>query len=134
MATIKYTFADGHAEDVEVTEAFAAKYAKLERSEQRRIWREEKRQQREVSLERLAELDWDAPDPVNRDPQEMYAERECPRLPLFVGLTEYQQRVAVKFFVEHKTHERIAGEENVSKQAITKLIGKIQKKVINTFA
>ena len=76
---------------------------------------------------------WDIPDPVNRDPLELLIEREQPELPLFTDLTEYQRRVAVKFFVENKTHEQIAREEGVSQPAVTKLIKKIQKKIINAF-
>jgi DNA-directed RNA polymerase specialized sigma subunit len=132
-ATINYQFADGHCEDIEVTEEFAKNYAEFAKDEQRRIWRENKRKKREVSLERLMSSGWDVPDPVNRDPQEMYIEQERPVLPHFIGLTEYQRRVAVKYFVEHRTHEQIAREEKVSQQAITKLIHKIQTKIVAAF-
>jgi prepilin-type processing-associated H-X9-DG protein len=134
MATINYTFADGHTEAIEVTEDFAENYAVFEIEEQRRVWREQRRKRREVSLEQLMSCGWDIADPVNRDPQEMYIGQERPVLPLFIGLTEYQRRVAVKFFVEHKTHGQIAREEKVSKQAIAKLIKKIQGKVVGAFA
>lgn len=132
MATVKYPFADG-LKDVECTEEFAAKYAEFEQNEQRRVWREQRQKRREVSLERLMAMGMDFPDPVNRDPLELLIENEQPELPLFTDLTEYQRRVAVKFFVENKTHEQIAREEGVSQPAITKLIKKIQAKVIGTF-
>lgn len=133
MKTIKYKMADGAIEEIEVSDDFAEKYAEFEQEEQRRVWREQRRKRREVSLERLMASGWDIPDPVNRDPLELLIERERPELPLFTGLTEYQRRVAVKFYVEHKTHEQIAAEEGVSHQAITKLIKKIQSKVITAF-
>jgi len=133
MATINYKMADGHVEKIEVDDEFAAKYAEFEQDERRRIWRENKRKKREVSLERLMASGWDIPDPVNRDPLELLIEREQPQLPLFTGLTEYQRRVAVKFFVEHKTHKQIAKEEKVARPVITKLIHKIQKKIIRAF-
>jgi DNA-directed RNA polymerase specialized sigma subunit len=133
MATIKYKMADGRVEEIEVTDEFAAKYAEFEQEEQRREWREEKRRKREVSLDGLAASGKEIADPINRDPLELLIEREEPDLPLFTGLTEYQRRVAAKFFVEHKTHRQIAREEGVSHQTITRLIGKIQEKVIGTF-
>ena len=138
MTTIKYKSpfqgktADGTFVEIEVSDEFAAKYAEFEKDEQRRVWREQRRKRREVSLERLMASGWDIADPVNRDPLELLVEREQENieLPLFTGLTDYQRRVAVKFFIEHKTHEQIAGEEGVSQQAISKLIKKIQSKVI----
>lgn len=130
MATIKYKFTDGHIEDVEVTDEFAEKYAEFEKEERRRVWREKKRARREVSLEQRMAKGWDIADPINRDPLELFIEKERTELPLFTGLTEYQLRVAEKYFVEHKTHRQIAEEEGVSHPAITKLIAKIQKKII----
>ncbi|MDR1093724.1 MAG: hypothetical protein LBL66_06210 [Clostridiales bacterium] len=128
MATIKYKMADGRVEEIEVTDEFAAKYAEFEQEEQRRVWREQRRKRREVSLERLMASGWDIADPVNRDPLELLIEQESPRLPLFTDLTDYQRRVAVKFFVEHRTHGQIAREEGVSQQAISKLIKKSKTK------
>jgi DNA-directed RNA polymerase specialized sigma subunit len=136
MKTIKYQMADGHYEDVEVTDEFAAAYAEFEKQEYRREKREKRaRQRHERSFEVLVESGWDKIDPINRDPLELLIEKEDanPDLPLFTGLTDYQRRVAVKYFVEHKTHKQIAAEEGVSQQAITKLIHKIQNKVISTF-
>jgi DNA-directed RNA polymerase specialized sigma subunit len=135
MTTISYRFADGHVEDVEVTEEFAVNYAKFEKEEQHRRWRENKRKARDVSLEAFTAKGGDIADPVNRNPLELIIEQEDenPDLPLFTGLTEYQRRVAVKYFVEHKPQEQIAHEEKVSQQAISNLIKKIEKKVISTF-
>jgi hypothetical protein len=134
MVTINYRFSDGHCEDIEVTQGFAAKYAEFAQAEKRRFWRESKRKRHEVSLEKLTETGWDTPDPINCDPQDRDATPPEPASPQFIGLTEYQRRVAFKFFIKHETHEQIAREEKVSRQAITSLIRKIQNKVIDTLA
>jgi hypothetical protein len=84
----------------------------------------------EVSLEYLTASGSDIPDPVNRDPLELLIEQERPDLPLFTGLTEYQRRVAVKFFVEHKSKAMIAQEENCSEAAVREIIKKITRKII----
>ena len=98
--------ADGSIEEIEVTGEFAESYAEFEQEEQCRVWRDERRRKRhEVSLERLVERDWDKADHIIRDPHEMLIEQEQIELPLFVGLTDYQQRGAVKYFVDNKTHE-----------------------------
>jgi hypothetical protein len=53
------------------------------------------------------------------------ARRERPELPLFTGPTEYQRRVAVKFFVKHKSKAMIAKEENCAEAAVRGSIKKI---------
>jgi DNA-directed RNA polymerase specialized sigma24 family protein len=133
MATIKYKMADGRIEKIEVTEEFAAKYEEFEKEEQRRIWRERWHARNELALEELMILRREIADPVNCDPLELLIEKDEIELPLFTGLTKYQRRVAVKCFVERKTHRQIAKEEGVSHQSITRLIQKIQKKAVCTF-
>lgn len=61
MAVINYKFADGHTEEIEVTEEFAKEYAELEKTEQRRRDREKKRSKRLVSLDALIEKGVDFP-------------------------------------------------------------------------
>lgn len=46
MATIKYTFADGHSEEVEVTEEFKREYEFLLVREQALHWKEMKQKER----------------------------------------------------------------------------------------
>ena len=56
MAIIRYTFADGHTEAVEVTEEFKREYERIERqshsNDEKFRWRARKR---ETSLEKLRE-------------------------------------------------------------------------------
>lgn len=88
-----------------------------------------------MSLDGLAVSGKDIPDPENRDPLELLIEREEENiaLPLFTDLTDYQRRVAVKFFVEHKSQTTISKEEGVSRMSICRIISKVQKKVIVSF-
>ena len=48
MATIRYTFADGHTEEVEVTEEFKREYERIERqshsNDEKFRWRARKRE------------------------------------------------------------------------------------------
>ena len=77
MATIRYTFADGHSEEVEVTEEFKREYEFLLVREQALHWKEMKQKERvgfrcvrNLSLEKFGEdgydLPADAPDPLER--------------------------------------------------------------------
>jgi DNA-directed RNA polymerase specialized sigma subunit len=132
MATVKYLFKDG-LKDVECTEEFATKYAEFVQEQKRLKWREKWRAKRTDSLDGLYASGQEVADPINRDPLEILIAREEPDLPLFTGLTDYQRRVAAKFYIDHRTHEEIAAEEGVSQPAITKLIKKIQNKIAGIF-
>ena len=77
MATIRYTFADGHSEEVEVTEEFKREYEFLLVREQALYWKEMKQKERSgfrcvknLSLEKFGEDGYDlpaeAPDPLER--------------------------------------------------------------------
>lgn len=77
MATIKYTFADGHTEEVEVTEEFKREYEFLLVREQAPHWKEMKQKERaglrcvkNLSLDKFSEdgydLPADSPDPLER--------------------------------------------------------------------
>lgn len=128
---IKYMIQNGEVVELEVSKFFAAEYARLEREEKRRHWREKKRG--DISLDMLFERGYDFPDPVNQNPEEMSIDREEMMLSVLCGLTEYQKRVAIKYFVEHKTHLMIAKEEGVSRQTISRLIAKVKNKIISQF-
>lgn len=132
---IKYPMYDGTLKDIEVTDKFAAEYADFVEKERRRVWRENWLKRRHVSLEARIAADWDVIDPNMQDPLDIIIEKEESQfeIPMFTNLTEYQQRVAHKYFVLHKTHDQIAKEEGVSRPVISKLILKIQKKIVGLF-
>lgn len=77
MATIRYTFADGHTEEVEVTEEFKREYEFLLVREQAPHWKEMKQKERaglrcvkNLSLDKFSEDGYDlpvaGPDPLER--------------------------------------------------------------------
>lgn len=68
MATIRYTFADGHTEEVEVTEEFKREYEFLLVREQAPHWKEMKQKERaglrcvkNLSLDKFSEDGYDLP-------------------------------------------------------------------------
>ena len=131
MTVISYPYDDGFIE-IEVDDEFAEKYARLEEEEDLREKRDKHRKKREHSLEWYRAMGWDCPDYKSKTPEEIYIgkeERE-EKENRFIGLTDYQRRVAVKFFIEHRSQADIAREEKVSRMSICRLIAKIQKKVI----
>lgn len=138
MATIKdYKFADGHVEDVECTEEFKRKYEKMLKKQKYSNWRE--RQLQPLYIDGVNVEEEDIADPVNRSPEEIFIEQEKEAAIfnweetqselLFEGLTEYQSRVAFKYYTERKSQSEIAKEEGVNKGSICKIIKKIQKKI-----
>lgn len=136
MAIIKdYLFADGHVEDIEVTEDFKREYEKIDEEFNRNEKRAHRRMRRGkiVSLEKLLEQEYDFEDTINRNPEELYFESLEIQLPMTSCLTEYQKRVAIKFFIEHKNLPEIAVEEKVSKQSISRLLEKIRKKIVANY-
>lgn len=131
---ISYRMADGKMVELEVSDEFAAGYAEFEHEEKKRTWRDKKRKHKEVSLEMLMERGYDFPDPINRSPEEMYIEKQEVRISVLGNLTEYQKRVATKYYAEHKGISQIAREEGVSKQTISRLLDKIKDKIVSQFS
>lgn len=60
MAVILYRFADGHTEEIEVTDEFAAEYAAMEHRDK---LSERKETRRHQSLDKSMEHGFDVPDP-----------------------------------------------------------------------
>ena len=154
MAKINYQFADGHYEDIEVTDDFKREYETM-LADEKRIERKETR--RHLSLEYLMELEerqnnWGelANTSLQRnqdtysivsselDPLEVLIRREQEKnkpivKALSIGLTDYQQRIAVEFYINNKTHMQIAEELGISRPAVSKIIKKVQAKVLANF-
>ena len=153
MATINYQFGDGHYEDIEVTEEIAAAYRGILRNDQR-IARKARR--RESSLEMLLEQE-ERQDNYGRleneclkrkqerfslvssepDPLEVLVRREeeenkplVKALCKSLSLTDYQRTVAVEHYINNKPQAQIARELGVSPASVSKLIKKVQKKVL----
>lgn len=138
MATIKYKMADGQVVDIEVTKEFKREYEKMEKKEDYVNWRE--RQLNPIYIDGINLEEEDIADPINCNPEEIYIGQEEEstmsnwenvKNELFFtdDLTEYQSRVAFKYYTERKSQTEIAKEEGVNRSSISKIIKKIQKKM-----
>lgn len=123
MQTIKYTFADGTTNEVEVTDELYAMHLQLVQEEKRNHWRETRRH---TSLNYLMELGVDftdtAADPVaavelREDDERIYKAMS--------QLLPEQQTLVRKVFYEGKTITEIAKAENVGKSAIANRLTRI---------
>ena len=127
MQTIKYTFADGTTNEVEVTDELYAMHLQLVQEEMRNHWRETRRH---TSLNYLMELGVDftdtAADPVaavelREDDERIYKAMS--------QLLPEQQTLVRKVFYEGKTITEIAKAENVGKTAIANRLTRIYIKL-----
>lgn len=133
MAIIRYTFADGHTEEVEVTEEFKREYERIERqshsNDEKFRWRARKR---ETSLEKLREeVGLDIPDETPAiDEQAIDADF----IERFTSvLTETQKEVFKKAYIENKPIRQISREMDMRLSTVQKHISLIQKKFLKNF-
>ena len=154
MATINYQFADGHYRKIKVSEELRREYSamivkerRLERKETRRhisldmLIELEERQNNQGSLEnKLLKRGQETFSLISRelDPLEiLLREEQTENTPiakaLSLGLTDYQRKIAVEFYINNKTHMQIARELGLSRPAVSKIIKKVQKKAIKSF-
>lgn len=126
MVTITYKFADGHTEEVEVSEEFKTAYEELEKQEKRYYWKMNKQKARaglqklDFSLEKCAEdgheVQSTMPDPLEgliaREEQaEYYAKLLSP-------LTKRQKEVYVLRHVIGLSVAEISRRLNLSESAV----------------
>ena len=133
MAIIRYTFADGHTEAVEVTEEFKREYERIERqshsNDENFRWRARKR---ETSLEKLREeVDLDIPDDAPAiDEQAIDADF----IERFTSvLTKPQKEVFKKAYIENKSVRQISRELDMCLSTVQKHVSLIQKKFLKNF-
>ena len=140
MKTILYTFADGHKEELEVTDEVAEVFYELEKYEQK-VNRKETR--RHVSLDMLEEAGFEFADPESdietvwekREEEELedkLALMECERLErkqklLESRLTARQAQAYFKFKYLGMKKVEIAKEMGVTEGAVRKLILKAEE-------
>ncbi len=133
MATIRYTFADGHSEEVEVTEEFKREYERIERqshsNDEKFRWRARKR---ETSLEKLREeVGLDIPDEAPAIDEQAI---EADFIERFTSvLTETQKEVFKKAYIENKPIRQISREMDMRLSTVQKHISLIQKKFLKKF-
>ena len=141
MATITYKFADGHTEEVEVSEKFKTAYEELEKQEKRYYWKMNKQKARaglqklDFSLEKCAEDGHEAksamPDPLeeilSREEQSTYYAK------LLSLLTKRQKEVYVLRHVIGLNTIEIAQRLNISEKAVRERLDAAYKKTQGIF-
>lgn len=142
MATIRYTFADGHSEEVEVTEEFKREYEFLLVREQALHWKEMKQKERagfrcvrNLSLEKFGEdgydLPADAPDPLERliakeERRERYQK-------ILSCLTEKQRQVYILFYIKGYKKVQIAALLHIDERSVRRRLEWAQKRISKNF-
>jgi len=108
MAVVNYKFADGHTEEIEVSEEFARQYAEMEHTD---ALIERKETRRHQSLDKSMEHGFDVPDPY-ADTAEQAERRELSEeiQSALHKLTDKQRTVFTLHVVEELTFREI-GEE-----------------------
>lgn len=113
MAKIKYTFSDGHTEEIEVTEIFKKEYELIERqscrNDEKFEWRARKK---ESSYEKLHEkFGLDIPDDAPTVDEQAISDDFVERFTTV--LTEQQRAVFKKVYIENKPLRTVAKELNI---------------------
>ena len=142
MAKIKYVFADGHSEEVEVTEEFKREYEFLLVREQALYWKEMKQKERaglrcvkNLSLEKFGEDGYDlpaeAPDPLER----LIAKeerREQYRM-ILSCLTEKQRQVYILFHIKGYKKVQTAAMLHIDERSVRRRLEWAQKRISKNF-
>ena len=142
MAKIKYVFADGHSEEVEVTEEFKHEYEFLLVREQALHWKEMKQKERagfrcvkNLSLEKFGEDGYDlpaeAPDPLERliakeERRERYQK-------ILSCLTEKQRQVYILFHIEGYKKVQIAAMLHIDERSVRRRLEWARKRISKNF-
>ena len=136
MAKIKYAFADGHTEEIEVTDEFALQYEKLEDEQRRQEEREKKRRRRRLSYEGLEESGYEFEDKTCPDPLEQLIERENEKYSLISlsdFLTDRQKQIMQLYYDVGMTKTEIAKALNITKVAVQHHLENAVKKILKNF-
>ena len=142
MATIQYQFADGHYEEIEVTEEFKEEYEFLLIREKAQHWKEMKQKERaglrcvkDLSLDKFGEDGYDLPSEKN-DPLEAIIQKENRQeqyKKIFSCLTEKQRQVYILFHIKGYKKVQIAVILHISEKAVRKRLIAAHKKIQKNF-
>ena len=142
MATIKYTFADGHSEEVEVTEEFKREYEFLLVREQALHWKEMKQKERaglrcvkNLSLEKFGEDSYDLPA-ASPDPLERLIQKEERReyyRKILSCLTEKQRQAYILFHLKGYKKVQIAAVLHIDERSVRRRLEWAQKRILRNF-
>lgn len=123
MPKIRYIFADGHNEEIEVSESFAAEYAELEHKEK---LTERKETRRHQSLDKSMENGFDVPDPSADIQSEVEKNEQNLRLHMAIArLSAAQRELLEEIYFNEVSQSEIAKREGVGKTAINNRLARI---------
>ena len=139
MATIRYTFADGHTEEVEVTEEFKREYEFLLVREQAPHWKEMKQKERaglrcvkNLSLDKFSEDGYDlpvaGPDPLERLIQKEERREYCRKI-----LSEKQRQAYILFHLKGYKKVQIAAVLHIDERSVRRRLEWAQKRILKNF-
>lgn len=142
MATIRYTFADGHTEEVEVTEEFKREYEFLLVREQAPHWKEMKQKERaglrcvkNLSLDKFSEDGYDlpvaCPDPLERLIQKEERREYCRKI--LSCLSEKQRQAYILFHLKGYKKVQIAAVLHIDERSVRRRLEWAQKRILKNF-
>ena len=142
MATIRYTFADGHTEEVEVTEEFKREYEFLLVREQAPHWKEMKQKERaglrcvkNLSLDKFSEDGYDlpvaGPDPLERLIQKEERREYCRKI--LSCLSEKQRQAYILFHLKGYKKLQIAAVLHIDERSVRRRLEWAQKRILKNF-
>ena len=142
MATIRYTFADGHTEEVEVTEEFKREYEFLLVREQAPHWKEMKQKERaglrcvkNLSLDKFSEDGYDlpvaGPDPLERLIQKEERREYCRKI--LSCLSEKQRQAYILFHLKGYKKVQIAAVLHIDERSVRRRLEWAQKRISKIF-
>ena len=142
MATIRSTFADGHTEEVEVTEEFKREYEFLLVREQAPHWKEMKQKERaglrcvkNLSLDKFSEDGYDlpvaGPDPLERLIQKEERREYCRKI--LSCLSEKQRQAYILFHLKGYKKVQIAAVLHIDERSVRRRLEWAQKRILKNF-
>ena len=143
MATIRYTFAYGHTDEVEVTEEFKREYEFLLVREQAPHWKEMKQKERaglrcvkNLSLDKFSEDGYDLPV-AGPDPLERLIQKEERReyyRKILSCLTEKQRQAYILFHLKGYKKVQIAAILHIDERSVRRRLEWAQKRILKIFS
>lgn len=126
MQTIKYTFADGTTNEVEVTEDIYLIHLELLQQEKRNHWKETRRH---TSLYYFTDMGIDFEDERTENPLELYIRKEniANIRKAMLCLTDKRRELIKKTYFQDMSVRAIAKEQGLSKSAISQQMKTVYK-------
>ncbi len=126
MQTIKYTFADGTTNEVEVREDIYLIHLELLQQEKRNHWKETRRH---TSLYYFTDMGIDFEDKRSESPLDLYIRKEniASIRKAILQLPDKRRELIRKAYFEEMTFRAIAKEKRLSKSAISQRMKTIYK-------